>query len=50
MSNTDAGKGDTPRPISVDQETFERNWERVFGRKIARKQKKDEDNDAPSDR
>lgn len=42
------GKGDTPRPISVDQETFERNWERVFGQKIVRKKKKDE-NDEPSD-
>jgi len=27
MSN---GKGDTPRPFSVDQETFASNWERVF--------------------
>ena len=30
MSN---GKGDAPRPISVDRELFENNWERVFGRK-----------------
>lgn len=29
MSN---GKGDTPRPISVDQETFASNWERAFGK------------------
>lgn len=49
MADTGAGKGDKPRPISVDHETFERNWERVFGRKITRKQKKDKD-DAPSDR
>jgi len=28
MSN---GKGDKPRPISVDQETFASNWERAFG-------------------
>lgn len=27
MSN---GKGDTPRPLSVDQETFASNWDRVF--------------------
>lgn len=27
MSN---GKGDTPRPLSVDQETFANNWERIF--------------------
>lgn len=30
MSN---GKGDTPRPLSVDQETFNSNWERAFGEK-----------------
>ncbi len=28
MSN---GKGDTPRPLSVDTETFKSNWERTFG-------------------
>lgn len=27
MSN---GKGDTPRPISVDRKTFEDNWNRAF--------------------
>jgi hypothetical protein len=27
MSN---GKGDTPRPLSVDQETFASNWDRIF--------------------
>lgn len=30
MSN---GKGDTPRPLSVDFNTFENNWERTFGSK-----------------
>lgn len=25
------GKGDTPRPIEVDWEIFERNWNEVFG-------------------
>ena len=25
------GKGDTPRPLSVDTETFKSNWERTFG-------------------
>jgi hypothetical protein len=30
MSN---GKGDTPRPISVDSRTYENNWERTFGTK-----------------
>ncbi len=27
MSN---GKGDTPRPLSVDTDTFNSNWERTF--------------------
>jgi hypothetical protein len=27
------GKGDTPRPISVDSETFASNWDRIFGKK-----------------
>jgi hypothetical protein len=30
MSN---GKGDTPRPISVNAKLFEDNWERTFGTK-----------------
>lgn len=25
-----AGKGDRPRP--VDRETYEKNWERIFGK------------------
>jgi hypothetical protein len=28
MSN---GKGDTPRPLSVDTDTYSSNWERTFG-------------------
>ena len=27
------GKGDTPRPLSIDQNTFSNNWERIFGKK-----------------
>lgn len=27
MSN---GKGDSPRPLSVDQKTFADNWDRIF--------------------
>lgn len=26
------GKGDTPRPIVVNRETFEHNWEQTFKR------------------
>lgn len=40
------GKGDKPRPISVDRETFERNWEMAFGRKITNQKKKDENNES----
>lgn len=27
------GKGDSPRPKSVDEETFSKNWERIFQNK-----------------
>jgi hypothetical protein len=26
-------KGSRPRPFSVDQDTFQHNWERIFGNK-----------------
>lgn len=43
------GKGDKPRPLSVDRETFETNWERAFGRMITKKKEtKDDDDDATS--
>lgn len=29
----DGGKGDTPRPLSVDMEVFHRNFEAIFGDK-----------------
>ena len=32
MNNGQNGKGDTRRPLSVDQETFSNNWERAFGK------------------
>ena len=31
MSN-EAGKGDSPRPLSVDHQTFGSNWERTFSK------------------
>jgi len=44
------GKGSKPRPISVDRETFESNWAKIFGRKITKKkEKKDTDENPPSD-
>jgi len=29
----EAGKGSRPRPYSVNQKTFEDNWEAIFGKK-----------------
>ena len=29
----EGGKGDKPRPFSVDKETFESNWDKIFGKK-----------------
>ncbi len=31
--NGQNGKGDTPRPLSVTQETYKSNYERIFGKK-----------------
>lgn len=28
-----SGKGSAPRPYSVDQKTFDQNWETIFGKK-----------------
>jgi hypothetical protein len=30
---SDGGKGSKPRPFSVDQKTFDNNWENIFGKK-----------------
>jgi hypothetical protein len=30
---SDGGKGDSPRPLSVDQKTFASNWDAIFGKK-----------------
>lgn len=37
---SDCGKGSSPRPFSVDQETFVSNWERIFGKKDSQKETK----------
>ena len=31
MSFSDAGKGDTPRPLSVSQEEYDFRWDYAFG-------------------
>jgi hypothetical protein len=28
---SDGGKGSKPRPLSVDKETFDNNWDTIFG-------------------
>lgn len=30
---SDGGKGSSPRPYSVDKETFNSNWDKIFGKK-----------------
>ena len=30
---SDGGKGSSPRPFSVDQKTFDSNWDAIFGKK-----------------
>ena len=30
---SDGGKGSAPRPLSVDRETFENNWDLIFKKK-----------------
>lgn len=33
VENMSNGKGDTPRPLSVDIKTYKNNWERIFVKK-----------------
>ena len=33
ITMSDGGKGSRPRPYSVDQKTFENNWDAIFGKK-----------------
>jgi hypothetical protein len=30
---SDGGKGSKPRPFSVDQKTFDNNWDTIFSKK-----------------
>lgn len=34
MTQWHGGKGSSPRPFSVDQKTYESNWDRIFSRKV----------------
>lgn len=31
---SDGGKGSAPRPFSVDRETYEDNWDKIFNKKV----------------
>ncbi len=42
----DGGKGSRPRPYSVDQKTFDNNWDAIFGKK---KQEAEEKKDTTFD-
>jgi hypothetical protein len=33
----DGGKGSKPRPFSVDQKTFDSNWDQIFGKGAEKK-------------
>ena len=33
MTRHDGGKGDAPRPLGVDMEVFDRNFDLIFGKK-----------------
>lgn len=37
----DGGKGDTPRPLGVSIEQFDKNFEAIFGKKKAKQQYKE---------
>jgi len=45
------GKGSKPRPFAVDQNTFEENWNRIFGSKEKKDHfSDDESEDTPRNR
>ncbi len=37
---SDGGKGSKPRPFSVDQKTFDSNWDAIFNKKKKTDQEK----------
>lgn len=40
---SDGGKGSSPRPYSVDQKTFDNNWDRIFNRSKKTQQERFDD-------
>ena len=45
MSSWHGGKGSKPRPYSVDKKKFDDNWDRIFGKKDQKDEKKDSTKD-----
>jgi N-glycosylase/DNA lyase len=37
MSNSDGGKGSSPRPFSISEEEYARRWDAIFGREDVEK-------------
>lgn len=46
---SDGGKGSAPRPFGVDAQTYDTNWDRIFGKKPA-PQPKDNDEQRSDER
>lgn len=42
MAMSDGGKGSSPRPFSVDTETYEKNFESIFGLSKLERKKREE--------
>ena len=34
-----AGKGDTPRPLSIPKKEFDKKWDKIFGKKKKKREK-----------
>ena len=45
----EAGKGDNPRPLNVDPDTFAKNWDAIFGKKEKQEESEEEIQDKPKD-
>ena len=41
MNKHDGGKGDTPRPLGVPMEVFDKHFEAIFGKKKPEEQKEE---------
>ena len=42
MTMSDGGKGSSPRPFSVDTETYDKNFEAIFGMSRLERKKREE--------